>query len=77
MSDQDFNFSLLWDAGEMGCGELIMELARKIKKLNKGDYIKVVALDKGGIEDLPAWARLTKNDLVLFDPPVYIFKKNN
>lgn len=69
------NISLFWDAGDLGCGELIMELAKKIKVLNSGDLFEVIALDKGRIEDLPSWARMTGNELIKNEPPSYIFKK--
>lgn len=64
-----------WDAGDIGCGELIIELKRKISALTSGELIEVRATDQGAIEDLPAWARLTGNELVAMNHPTYTFKK--
>ena len=64
-----------WDAGDMGCGELIIELKKRISTLAPGELIEVRATDKGAIEDLPAWARLTGNELLNFNHPTYTFKK--
>ena len=66
---------LKWDAGDLGCGELIMLLRKKINELEPGDLIEVIALDTGAIEDLPAWAKLTNNQLIEQCHPNYVFLK--
>lgn len=71
----EYIISMTWDAGDMGCGELIMLLAKKIKPLSQGAYFEIIARDVGGVEDLPAWARMTGNNLVFCEPPRYIFKR--
>jgi tRNA 2-thiouridine synthesizing protein A len=56
-----------WNAGELGCGELVLEL-RKILRRIPGSVLKVVAHDPAAPVDLPAWCRLTRNALVDHDP---------
>jgi tRNA 2-thiouridine synthesizing protein A len=56
-----------WDAGRMGCGELLVALRRRLRQM-PSQTLKLVALDPGAPLDLPAWCRLTGNDLLFHDP---------
>lgn len=56
-----------WNAGELGCGELVLDLRKRLKAM-PGGVLKVIALDSGAPEDLPAWCRLTGNELVRHEP---------
>jgi tRNA 2-thiouridine synthesizing protein A len=60
-----------WDAGDMGCGELVMLLRRRLNALPPGSILRVVARDPGAPEDLPAWCRLTGHRLVRAAPPLF------
>jgi tRNA 2-thiouridine synthesizing protein A len=60
-----------WDAGDMGCGDLVLELRRRVKALAPGQVLEVRATDPGAPEDLPAWCGLTGNRLVAAEPPRY------
>jgi tRNA 2-thiouridine synthesizing protein A len=64
-----------WDAGEMGCGELVMELRLRLKPEAPGHILKLTARDPGALEDLPAWCRLTGHRLVHADHPVYLIQR--
>ena len=64
-----------WDAGDMGCGELIMELGFRVRALPPGAVIRLVALDPGAPEDLPAWCRLTGHALVAANHPSYWIRR--
>ncbi len=64
-----------WDFGEMGCGELVMELKFRLREANAGDVVKVIATDSGAKEDLPAWCKLTGHTLVDAKHPNYFIKK--
>jgi tRNA 2-thiouridine synthesizing protein A len=64
-----------WDAGDMGCGELVMELRMRLKSMRPGHLMKLTALDPGAVEDLPAWCRLTGHHLVSADHPVYFIRR--
>ena len=63
-----------WDAGDMGCGDLLVELRRQLTALGPGRTLKVIARDTGAVEDLPAWCRLTGHTLVLSSPPTYVIE---
>ena len=56
-----------WHAGHMGCGELLVELRRRLQQM-PSQTLKLVALDPGAALDLPAWCRLTGNELLRHDP---------
>jgi tRNA 2-thiouridine synthesizing protein A len=53
-----------WDAGDLGCGDLVLELRRRLAAVAAGEVLKLTARDPGAPEDLPAWCRLTGNELV-------------
>ncbi len=59
-----------WDAGGMGCGELVMELRLRLRAM-PGGVLRLVATDAGAPEDLPAWCRMTGHVLVHAAPPVF------
>lgn len=63
------------DAGEMGCGELVMLLKMTMNELSPGDCIRVIALDPGAPVDLPAWCRLTGHSLQSSEHPEYLIRK--
>ncbi len=44
-----------WEAGETGCGALIVGLKREIGQIRAGELLQVTALDAGAPADLPAW----------------------
>lgn len=64
-----------WDAGEMGCGQLAVELRRRIDEMSPGDTLEIISRDPGAPSDLPAWCRMTGNELVSADPPIYVIKR--
>ena len=66
---------LVWDAGYMGCGELVLELKFKMADLQPGALIKLIARDPGAPEDLPAWCGLTGHRLVKNEHPEYWIEK--
>jgi tRNA 2-thiouridine synthesizing protein A len=64
-----------WDAGALGCGELVVELRRRIKLLLPKQSIHLIACDPGAIEDIPAWCRLTGHILKAANPPAYLIER--
>jgi tRNA 2-thiouridine synthesizing protein A len=64
-----------WDAGDMGCGELVLELRMRLKALRPGRLLKLTARDPGAPEDLPAWCRLTGHHLTYIDHPIYVIRR--
>jgi tRNA 2-thiouridine synthesizing protein A len=66
-----------WQAGETGCGALILGLRREIGKVAAGELLQVSALDAGAPADLPAWCRMTGHTMVAADHPTYVLKKKD
>ena len=64
-----------WDAGDMGCGELVLELRARMRALEHGHTLRLIARDPGAPADLPAWCRMTGHALVSSQHPVYLIKK--
>ena len=60
-----------WDAGDMGCGEILIMLRSRMRKLGPGEVLKLTTRDLGAPEEMPAWCRLTGRRLVHADHPNY------
>ena len=60
-----------FDAGDRGCGELVLELRLRMKRLAPAALLRLTAHDPGAPEDLPAWCQLTGHRLRWADPPLY------
>lgn len=64
-----------WDAGELSCGELVVQLRLRLAAVAPGSILELVASDAGLPEDLPSWCRLTGHHLVRADPPIYLIRR--
>ena len=64
-----------WDAGDIGCGDLVLELYMRMRALDPGAVFKLVARDPGAPADLPAWCRMTGHTLLSAAPPVYLIRR--
>jgi len=64
-----------WDAGDLGCGELLPQLRSRLAHLEPGSLFELVARDPGAPEDLPAWCRMTGHELVRSHHPEYLIKR--
>lgn len=64
-----------WDAGDLGCGDLVLELRIRLKALRPGQVLKLTARDPGAPADLPAWCRLTGHGLAGAEHPVYWIRR--
>jgi tRNA 2-thiouridine synthesizing protein A len=60
-----------WDAGLMGCGELLMLLNPRMRALQPGQVLRLIAHDAGAPEDIPSWCRLTRHKLIYASHPEY------
>jgi len=60
-----------WDAGDLGCGDLVLELRHRMNALRPGQTFKLTARDPGAPADLPAWCGLTGHVLLSARHPVY------
>lgn len=65
----------IWDAGDMGCGDLVLALRIRLNALPPGGVLQVTARDPAAPLDLPAWCRLTGHVLVRADHPVYLIRR--
>ena len=61
------NHDLEWNAGELSCGDLVLELRQRMRAA-PGKVLKVIALDAGAPADLPAWCRMTGHQLLAEEP---------
>lgn len=64
-----------WDAGQMGCGDLVLELRLRLSRLAPGGVLRLVAQDPGAPEDIPAWCRLTGHSLLESKHPEYTIRR--
>lgn len=65
-----------WNAGDLGCGELVMELRIRLKKIPAGSVYEVIAHDPAAPEDIPAWCRMCGHELLHQSPPVYWIRRS-
>lgn len=61
----------VWDAGAMGCGELVLRLRLRMRGLPSGGVLRLRATDAGAPEDVPAWCRMVGHRLVFVEQPDY------
>lgn len=66
-----------WDAGAMGCGDLVMELRTRLLAMRPGQVLRLSARDPGAPEDLPAWCRLTGHGLLAARHPLYWIRRKD
>jgi tRNA 2-thiouridine synthesizing protein A len=64
-----------WDAGDMGCGDLVLELRIKLQAMAAGQLLEVRATDPGAPEDIPAWCGMTSHVLVIANHPTYVIRR--
>lgn len=65
----------VWDAGDLGCGELLLELRMRLTRMRPGHVLELVARDPGARADLPAWCRMTGHALIAERHPVYHIRR--
>ena len=60
-----FSADVSFDGGDMDCGNgLLLLIRRHIDPLDRGGLLEILSTDTSVKEDLPAWCRMTKNELV-------------
>ena len=64
-----------WDAGDLGCGELVLELRRRLELMQPGQLLELVAYDVGARADVPAWCRMMGHTLIADEHPVYRIRR--
>jgi tRNA 2-thiouridine synthesizing protein A len=68
---QPIEYHDAWDAGDLACGPMLLELRGRLGRLAPAQVFRLVARDEGAPVDVPAWCRLTGNVLVAASHPVY------
>jgi len=66
-----------WDAGDLGCGELVVDLFMRMKALSPGQVFLLLATDPGARHDIPAWCRLTGHRLLAGAPPRFLIRRKD
>ena len=64
-----------WDAGDLACGDLVLELLNRMRALTPGSVLKLIATDPAARIDIGAWCRVTKNPLVAKSPPIFLIRR--
>lgn len=52
------------DAGQSACGELLVLLHIQMRTLEEDQVLHLVGYDRGAIQDVPAWCRMTGHRLL-------------
>ncbi len=68
----DWQFDDEYDGGEETCGRVIINLHLYIKEQQPGIKILVISRDPGAPVELPAWCRMTRNELTDMQHPYYL-----
>ena len=62
----------VWDAGDLGCGELVIHLRNRLRKM-PGRVLKLIARDPGAPADIPAYCRMTGHQLLTEEPATHSY----
>ncbi len=68
----DWDFDDEFDGGDETCGRVIVNLYLYIRDQEPGLRILVISRDPGAPVELPAWCRMTKNELSKSKHPYYL-----
>lgn len=64
-----------WDAGDLGCGDLVLELRLRMRALRTGEVLELFARDPGAGADLPAWCGMTGHEMLDARPPRFLIRR--
>ena len=67
--------SARWDAGDLGWGDVVLELRGRMDALRPGQLLELTARDPGARADIPAWCRMTGHTLITEEHPVYHIRR--
>ena len=71
VTSDDIRADAEWDAGLLGCGEILILLRGRMQLLESGQVLKLTAHDQAAPVEMPAWCRLTSRTLLRADHPRY------
>jgi tRNA 2-thiouridine synthesizing protein A len=75
ITSEERNPEASWDAGDLGCGELVLGLFTRIKAVKPGGIFRLIVRDPAAPEDIPAWCRMTGHPLVRSAHPEYLIQR--
>jgi TusA-related sulfurtransferase len=52
------------ELGQAGCGDMTPLIRERMRELASGQLLEVISEEPAALEGIPAWARLTGNELV-------------
>lgn len=81
MDTSSVQADVIYDAGQTGCGELIMSLHILFNDVAEHQIVKVISNDLGAKEDIPSWCRMRRHTLLEIvehkNECHYFIRKNN
>ncbi len=57
-------FDEVLDTSGLSCPLPVLKSKKAIKKMEVGKVLKIISTDPGSKNDIPAWARVTGNEIV-------------
>jgi tRNA 2-thiouridine synthesizing protein A len=72
-----FQVTERWDAGDVGCGQLIVGVRSRLGGMQAGELLELTTQNAGAPLDLPAWCRMVGHELISAHHPVYVIRKLN
>ena len=72
MNDEGIAHDDEWDAGDLGCGELVIHLRTRLRAM-PGKVLRLIARDPGAPADIPAYCRMTGHQLLSEDPAAFSY----
>ena len=72
----DWKFDDVFDAMELGCGQLLLDFRMHIRPFPEGSVVMLVTRDIASPMEVPAWCRLTGNRLIAQSHPYYLIEKS-
>jgi tRNA 2-thiouridine synthesizing protein A len=62
--DEALTPDLTVDMGQAGCGDLTPLIRGRMRELQSGQVLEVISEEPAAHEGIPAWSRLTGNELI-------------
>ena len=62
--DEPLAADLSVDMGQAGCGDLTPLIRGRMRELQSGQILEVISEEPAAHEGIPAWSRLTGNELI-------------
>jgi tRNA 2-thiouridine synthesizing protein A len=75
MSEPSWEHDQRFDAGETGCGEILVDLKLFLRAVPSGARVLITAHDAGAPVELPAWCRLSGHALLRAEHPRYLITR--